>query len=199
MSKKDLYKRLYFFSMFDGYLENTGKNARLKVTMLKENADYIDKVATTLEEVPLGYTLREPPTASNHRQTIAIQSKTHPILTTLHQRLYCSGKKAIEPHMLTLLDAEALAIAFMADGNRNVDRRQENEYVAYRLHTNSFTYGDCELFKKAIKEKLFLEFNIEKTGKNGQFNLRLLASSKERFEELMTDFVLPSFLYKLGR
>lgn len=199
MNKKDLYKQLYYFSMFDGYLENTGKNARLKVTMLIDNIDYINKVACALDEIPLGYSLREPPiTGKSVNQTISIQSKTHPILTKIHARLYASGRKALEPHMLTMLDDDALAIVFMTDGSCYMDKRTPGS-IQYRLHTNSFSFGDCYLFKKALKEKFDLEFNVDSTGKTGQFNLRLRQSQNELFESIVRPFTLDSFLYKFGR
>ena len=197
---KDLNKRLYYFSMFDGHLEKVNGNARLRVSMLEEHLDYLDVLSTALDELSIGHSMYLPKIIGKSRnQLICLQTKQHPILTKIHSRLYASGKKAIEPHMLTMLDAEALAIAFMADGSRRVDARSASARPEYRLHTNSWTYGDCWMFKKLLKDIFDLEFNTDKTGKEGQFNLRLRLKDSEVFERIVAPFVLPSFQYKLGR
>ncbi len=107
------------------------------------------------------------------------------------------GHKVIDPHMLTLLDEEMLAIAFMADGSRYVDPRWKNAKPIYRLHLNNLSYGDLLLFKKAIKEILYLEINIRKKGFG--FDLAIPTAQGAHFEEIITPFILPSFQYKIGR
>lgn len=199
---KDLNKRLYFFSMFDGCLQvaNNCTNACLIVNMLQIHQDYIDKVKQTLEEVPVGY-LETLPTiytkdGFNRKQQIRLQSKTHPILTKIWERIYIEGHKVVDPHMLTLLDAEALAIMFMADGSKTVDKRWENANPCYRLHTNNLSYGDNLLLKKALKESFDLEFNIRR--KSTGYDLGLRTKDSLKFEHTICNWILPSFQYKLG-
>jgi len=96
-----------------------------------------------------------------------------------------------------MLDAEALAIAFMADGWRTKDKRWENSKPAYRLALDSHTYGDVLLMKNSIKEKLSFDFNINKKGKGYALNLPTKHSA--RFEETMAPHIFDSFKYKLGR
>ena len=96
--------------------------------------------------------------------------------------------------MLTLMDAEALAIIFMADGGTNLSH---GKYPVVCLHTKGFSYGDNWLLKKAIKEKLGLEFNIHKHGK--YFYLWLRTKDVPLFISLVTPWMCSSFLYKLER
>jgi hypothetical protein len=199
---KDLNKRLYYFAMFDGCLQRKENgDANLIVNMLEINKDYLEKVISTLEEIPLGYTLTEPAIYTkdgfNRKQQLRLQTKVHPILTKIHERMYLDGHKVLDPHMLTLLDAEALAIAFMADGSRYVDKRWSNASPKYRLHTNNISYGDNWLFKKALKETFDLEFNIVKKGMKYELGLR--QKDNILFEVTIEDFILPSFKYKIGR
>jgi hypothetical protein len=199
---KELSKRLYYFSTFDGGLYVTGKceNAKYIMNMRTENLDYVEKVKQTLEEAGIGvhvYDRKDYNEDGCTRQPqVRLESRVHPKLTTIWERIYMDGKKVIDPHMLTLLDAEALAIIFMADGGRYVDKRC-NATPAYKLHTKGFSYGDNWLIKKAIKEKLGLEFNINRHGKYWFLSLRSKDSAK--FEEIVSPYVLPSFSYKLGR
>lgn len=199
---KELSKRLYYFSTFDGGLYVTGKckNAKYIMNMRTENLDYVEKVKQTLEEAGIGVHVYDHKDYNEDGYTrqpqVRLESCVHPKLTTIWERIYIDGKKVIDPHMLTLLDAEALAIIFMADGGRYVDKRC-NATPTYKLHTKGFSYGDNWLIKKAIKEKLGLEFNINRHGKYWFLSLRSKDSAK--FEEIVSPYVLPSFSYKLGR
>lgn len=199
---KEVTKRLYYFSTFDGGLYVTGRceNARFIMNMRKENLDYVEKVKQSLEEAGIGAIIRDRKDYNTDGYTrqpqVRIESKVHPKLTKIRDRIYIDNKKVIDPHMLTMLDAEALAIIFMADGGRNVDKRC-NATPIYNLHTKGFSYGDNFLLKKALKEKFDLEFNVHRHGKYWYLSLRTKDSAK--FEEIVEPYILPSFLYKLGR
>ena len=199
---KDLIKRLYYFSTFDGGLYLTGRciNAKFIMNMRKDNIDYVEKVKQSLEELNIGVRVSDRPDYNTdgckRAEQVRIESKTHPKLTAIWERIYLNGHKVIDPHMLTLLDAEALAIIFMADGGRYVDKRCDATPI-YSLHTKGFSYGDNLMLKKALKEKLDLEFNINRHGK--YWFLRLRAKDSAKFEKIVSEYVLPSFKYKLGR
>jgi hypothetical protein len=200
---KDLNKRLYAFSMFDGHLMFPGNstNACLVVNMLERHKDYIDKVIQSLEEVPVGYKQSLPQIyvkdGFDRQQQIRLQSHNHPIFTKIHQRIYLNGHKVVDPHMLTLMDEEFLAIAFMADGSRYVDKRWDNATPSYRLHLNNLCYGDLMLIKKSLKETLGLEINTRKKGM--RYDLAIPNMYSNLFEEIVSPYILPSFQYKIGR
>lgn len=200
---RDLNKKLYAFSMFDGHLMFAGgsTNACLVINMLKDNEDYVDYVISTLEEIPVGYNKTEPAIYTkdgfDRKQQIRLQSRNHPIFTKIQQRIYIEGRKVVDPHMLTMMDAEMLAIMFMADGSRYVDKRWANATPTYRLHLNNLSYGDLMLIKTAIKEKLNLEVNTRKKGM--KYDLAVPNAQSGKFENIVESFILPSFQYKLGR
>lgn len=200
---KDLNKRLYAFAMFDGHLMFPGNsvNACLVVNMLESNEDYLNYVISSLEKVPVGYKKSAPAiyTADgfDRKQQLRLQSHNHPIFTKIHERMYIDKHKCIDPHMLTFMDAEFLAIAFMADGSRYLDKRWANAKPQYRLHLNNHTYGDLMLFKKAAKEIFGLEINTRKKG--NKFDLAVPTAFTAMFEDIVSPFILPSFQYKIGR
>ena len=200
---RDLNKRLYAFSMFGGHLMFPGRsvNACLVVNMLKDNEDYIDYVISALEDIPVGYKKTEPTIYTedgfDRKQQLRLQSRNHPIFTKIQQRIYINGRKVIDPHMLTMMDAEMLAIMFMADGSRYVDKRWANATPSYRLHLNNLSYGDLMLIKTAIKEKLNFEVNTRKKG--AKYDLEVPYAQNGVFEKIVEPFILPSFQYKLGR
>ena len=201
-NKKDTIKKLYYISTFDGGLYVTGKcdNAKFIMNMRSANLDYVNMCAATIAEINCGtkiYSRKDYNTDGYDRAPqVRLESRTHPILTRIYDRIYLDGKKVIDPHMLTMLDAEALAIIFMADGSRYVDRRC-NASASYSLNTKGFSYGDNLMLKQAIRDKLGLEFNIQRHGK--YWYLRLRSKDNAQFEELVSPYMQKSFLYKLGR
>lgn len=200
---KELIKRLYFFSTFDGgiYTVANSTNAKFIVNMKKENLDYVEAIEKTLNELGIGCSIKDRVDYStdgfSRKQQVRLESRNHPKLTTIQNRIYIEGKKVIDPHMLTMLDAEALAIIFMADGSRVYDKRSPNAKPNITLNTKGFSYGDNFLLKKAIKEVLNLEFNIQR--QNNYWYLRLRAKDIEKFDEIVSPFIFNSFSYKLGR
>ncbi len=199
---KELSKYLYYYSTFDGglYISRGCSNAKFILNMLEKNKDYIERVKKVLEDAKIGCRLTSRKDYNvdgcERQPQLRLESKTHPKLTKIWERIYIDGRKVIDPHMLTLLDDEALAIIFMADGSRHVDKRC-NATPQYRLNTKGFSYGDNWLLKKAIKEKLDLEFNIHRQNKYWYLSLRTKDSL--RFEEIASPYILESFNYKLGR
>jgi hypothetical protein len=201
---KEISKRLYYFSTFDGYLDNRGdnRNSRLSVTMKADNSDYIYYVAQALKDAEIGYKIWEPALnindGCNRKQQLRIQSKAHPKLTSIRHRIYIENKKVIDPHMLTMMDAEALAIIFMADGSRKNIQLVRDITALYRIHTNGFSYGDNYLLAGAIKEKLNIPFDVEKQAGN-KWGLTLSRRFNNLFEDTIFLYILDSFSYKLGR
>ncbi len=201
-NKKDIIKRLYYFSTFDGGLYITGKcdNARFIMNMREANLDYVTMCADSLAAINCGTRIYQRKDYStdgfNRAPQVRLESRVHPLLTKIHERVYIDGKKVIDPHMLTMLDAEALAIIFMADGSRSVDKRC-NASPRYTLNTKGFSYGDNLLLKQAIRDKLGLEFNVHRQNKYWYLSLR--TKDNDKFESIILPYVKKSFLYKLGR
>lgn len=201
---KDISKRLYYFSTFDGYLDNRGenRNSRLSVTMIEENSDYIYSVAQALEEADIGFKVWSPALnqhdGCNRRQQFRVQSAAHPKLTTIRHRIYIDNRKVIDPHMLTMMDAEALAIILMADGSRKKIQLADSTTSLYRLHTNGFSYGDNYLLAGAIKNKLGIPFDVERQATN-KWGLTLSRHFNADFEKIVAPHILESFLYKIER
>lgn len=204
MSKdlKHLVKRLWYYSAFDGglYRVKGAGNAYFAINMVKENLDYINKIKEAFDDLNIGFKIYDRKDYNTdgciRKPQCRAQSSRHPKLQTIWERLYIDGRKVIDPHMLTLLDREALAIMFMADGSRYIDKRCKAS-PKYTLNIKGYSYGDQWLLKKALKEKLDLEFNINR--QNNYYYLVLRTKDVAKFESLVEDHILPSFKYKLGR
>jgi hypothetical protein len=206
MDEKLKIKYIAAFLYGDGYIGRHGTECRFQANNIKANLDYILWRKEILENIT-PVSLSEIKDTRPNRQTILrTVSRTHPIYSRVHERMYLQGKKVIDPHYLKLLDWETLAIWYMDDGNLRLVKQdyKENHYVCPvpNIATMCFSYAENLLVKQAIKERLGIEFNINKHSINKQgertYILVLARSSFDTFVNGVKEFIKPSFLYKIN-
>lgn len=164
------------------------------MNMREENLDYIEWVERTLNIIT-STSKHAVIQRGNRKPLISLISKTHPKFSSIRERLYTpDGKKILDPHQLTLLDDEALAIIFMADGGTNLDK---GRYPEIKLHTKGYSYFDNLALSKAIYEKTGIRTTVNKH--NSYFFLRVKTADVQLFIETVQPFVFPSFSYKFER
>lgn len=194
INEKRLSKLLYYFTSFDGGVYYSGNNCRFVMNMREENSDYVEWI----EEVISSFTssIRFSPEQRGNRKPLTnLTSKTHPKFTAIRERLYTpDGKKVLDPHQLTLMDEEALAIIFMADGGTSLDREK---YPEIKLHTKGYSYFDNLALSKAIYEKCGIRTNVNRH--NQYYFLRVKTEDVQKFVDTVSPYVLKSFSYKLER
>jgi hypothetical protein len=208
VNKKELVKLLSYIVMGDGGLyfppnRTEGTNAFFAMNMKRDNEDYILFCKNVLEQIT-GCRVSERKDYNvdgcDRKPQLRLESKRHPLLTTLHGRIYTEKYKGIDPHALKMLDAEALAILYMCDGSfvttkPDPKRGLVNGSYNVTLNMKRLSYGDLFILKKALKEKLDLEFNINR--QNQYYYLRLRMKDFYKFMEMVAPHVLPSFQYKI--
>ena len=209
LNKKELVKMLSYIVMGDGGLyypsKRTAKsNAKFIMNMKKENSDYIMMCKEIIEQLTNCYLYerKDYNTDGCTRQPQQrLESSSHPLLTSIHDRVYTDKYKGLDPHALKMLDAEALAILYMCDGSFVTTEPWQtnrgsvsNEYTV-TLNMKRLSYGDQFILKKALKDLLDLEWNINR--QNKYYYLRLRSKEVDKFMELVAPYVLPSFQYKL--
>lgn len=203
MDKKQLVKLLSFFIMGDGGVYVKKLNASFIMNMKAVHLDYIEWVEATLNEF-VGTSKKDRKDYNTDGCTrqpqIRLESKTHPLLTTLRDRIYTDGYKGLDPHAMKLLDWEAMAILYMCDGCLHEDKPNpqkglKNSSWNLSLNMKRLSYGDQLMLKKIIKENLDVEFNINRHGK--YYYLRLRSKDVERFCRGVQTYIKPSFLYKI--
>jgi len=189
-------------STFDGglYRVNNTTNAQFIMNMRKENLDYVEWVASVLNEFT-GTRLVDRKDYNTDGCTraaqVRLESNRHPFLTKLHDRIYIDKKKVIDPHMLKLMDAEALAIIFMADGGVSIEDRFKNLHCYINLHTKGFSYHDNLALGKAIYDKLGINTTVHRHNK--YFYLNIPKKSHIDFIKTVLPHICESFMYKLEK
>lgn len=202
LNKKELVKIVSYISMGDGglYLAERSTNASFAMNMKDENMDYILFCKEVLEQI-VGCTVTPRVVEGNRKPQVRLQSKSHPMLTQIRDRIYTDKYKGIDPHALKMLDAQALAILYMCDGSLvttepwQTKRGSVSTEYTVTLNMKRLSYGDQFILKKALKEILDLEWNINR--QNQYYYLRLRTKEVDKFMEMIAPHVLPSFQYKL--
>jgi hypothetical protein len=206
MDEKLKIKYIVAFLYGDGYIGRHGHECRFQANNIADNLDYILWRKEILENItPVTITTNKDE-RPNRKEIVKTFTRTHPIYSRVHERMYLENKKVIDPHYLKLFDWETLAIWYMDDGSLRLVTQdyKESHYVCPvpTLATNCFSYGEQMLIKQAAKEKLGIEFNINKhsVNKNDEmaYNLVLARSSFDRFYNGVKEFIKPSFLYKIN-
>lgn len=178
-------------------------NAKYLQSKTEPHRDYVDWFCDRIENITRVTKRDFQPKMKNAKPGIQISTGVHPFYTRFRERMYGTGRKCVDPHYLTLVDWEFLAVWYQEDGTMNVrqrprDRRRD---IQISLATDCFSYGDQMLLKVALKEKLGLEWNIRPyTSKKGNrmYNMHLLRKQAELFCETIDPFIQLSFKYKIS-
>lgn len=194
MDQKELVKRIAFAAMTDGglYHPKSCHNAYFAMNMKAENRDFVEWVRDTLSHITTA-TITDV-VKDGGKPQLRVESRTHPFFTKIRKRMYVGTYKSLDHHALKLLDGEALAIMYMADGNSGI--RPTRRYVDVTLNLCNFCYSDQLVLKKVLKEILGLEFNVN--GHSGtHYRLRLRGKDSAKFFDLVRPYILSSFAYKI--
>lgn len=209
-NNKELYKYIFSFILGDGgvYIDKrdwgtVGANAWFQSTKTEKNLDLLEKEKLVLDEITSNKIIRFDghPAIIQGKETYTkpfyrLISSRHPVFSEFRRRLYPNGIKVLDPHYLKLFDKESLAILFMDDGTTS--KKQYGCNV--ELCTQNFCYGDNLLLKKHIKDTLDLEFNVTQRNYKTKvmYSLVLRTKDQERFVNLVSEFITPSFEYKIN-
>ena len=196
--KKRLMKLMSFLTMSDGsvYRGRGAGNCLFSLSATEDHKDFIDYCAGVVGNITSSKVMlveREPP----RRNLLKLYTPVHPYFNKLRDRIYVGNYKSLDSHALKMLDFEALAILYMADGCLGKWERAPDK-CSYTTTINMcrLSYGDQWLLKKAIKDKTGIEFNVVKTG-GKYFTLRLRRPYLQQFMDGIRPFILGSFNYKL--
>ena len=196
--KKELTKLVSFMIMGDGGVYPQGKEHSFIMNMVEKNLDYIVLCRDILENITSTTVVSVVKDESRQNQ-LRLGTKSHPFFTTMRDRIYVDKYKSIDNHALKLLDYEALSFLYMSDGSLKTDFRPSIGMIkpAYdvTLNLKRLSYGDLLLLKKALKDCLDLEWNINKNGK--YYYLRLRSKDVQKFMSGIRSFITPSFQYKI--
>ena len=133
----------------------------------------------------------------------------------IYKKFYCGGEinnnyvigatKIIKDSVLSRVNDLSLAIWYMDDGSLYTYHKNGHTYRTLSLHTDCFTYEECEKVQNMFYDRFNIEFNINHNGTTDKkfdrgYKLRCHKSdSVFNFLELVYDYVcdVPCMRYKL--
>ena len=201
LNKKQIMEAFCWMILGDGCIEVPLRgNCRLAITHAADHEDYLYWKASIIEQVT-SFSINPQkgsgfsPSNGNY---LRLRSSTHPWFTKVYKRFYAPlGRKSIDPHALKLLGPLGLAILYQDDGSYHYSTNAGHNILIHKLCFSKF---ELEALAKAIVDKFGIIFRINRDkGKGFGYRLRMRASDREKFFELINPYIVPSMLYKVGK
>lgn len=179
-------------------------NAHYILSQISEHKDYVDFIAAKLSKVTNVRIQTSQPkvtdTMKAPKEQLRLITRVHPFYTKFRNRMYPNGHKVIDPHYLTLIDFEFLAILYQEDGTivQTTHKKGYQRKEAF-ICTLSFSYADNMLLSKAIYEKTGIITSVHKHHSKGKIYYKLYLSSKtlDKFMSGIEPYIVDTFRYKL--
>jgi len=184
---------LFGIILGDGYLQKTGKkNARLRLEHGGKQKEYllwkVKKIGKLFQGKPK-YLERVHPISKRRYSYWRHQSQSTPYLGKLRKIFYPDGKKRIPEDLEKYLTPLGLAVWYMDDGYYYLRDR-----CSY-LYLGNVSRKEAEI----VAQTFFRKFNISSQVKQKKKGYAIYFSPREtqKLKNLIKDYILPQFNYKL--
>ena len=184
---------LFGIILGDGYLQKTGKkNARLRLEHGGRQKEYllwkVKKLGKLFQGKPK-YLERVHPISKRRYSYWRHQSQSTPYLRKLREIFYPDGKKRIPEDLERYLTPMTLAVWYMDDGYY-----YSRDRCSY-LYLGNVSRKEAEI----VAQTFFRKFNISSRVKQKKKGYAIYFSPREtqKLKNLIKDYILPQFNYKL--
>lgn len=210
MSDSYLTKIVAASLLGDGYVgirPDGSKNAHYVLRQVADHEDYVLWIQNKLNDLTSTRIQRHQPKPTdlmkNPKEQLSLITKNHPFYTKFRERMYPNGHKVVDPHYLTYIDYEFLAIWYQEDGTlvNKPNPKVSDSYIRTEvyLYSLNFSYADNKLLSTAIYEKTGLHWNVQRHHSKGNIYYKLYLAKKDipTFMHGIEPYVQPTFRYKL--
>ncbi len=179
----------------DAHLEtqNRGRTYRLKVEQSERHKEYLFHLYEIFREWVL-----TPPQEKVKRsaQSVSVnwwfQTVNHAAFRFYAHQFYQDGRKRVPVLIHRLLNERSLAYWFMDDGSA-----KWRQSLVLLFNTQSYSQQEVKLLIRVMGAKFGIETYLRKQAEGWQIAVK--GSSRERFEEIVRPYLIPSMEYKLKR
>lgn len=176
----------------DAYLRRSGNSYSLSFCHGERQLDYLKwKLGEFENFVTTKRFYRRETQFHKNAPSYSFSTINHPELTALHALCYPDGRKRLSRAWLEQLSPLSLAVWYLDDGSLN------RRYGTIVLCTNSFSLEEQLLAADVLSARYGIAPKPEPR-RNGQYVLRINASQRQRFLELVAPHVPACMGYKLG-
>lgn len=128
---------------------------------------------------------------SNRKRVYYFNTISHPIFTSIYDKIYVNGIKTVSQGWLEELTPLSLAVWYMDDGSIT----QKNHQM--RISTESFSFREHLLMKNYLKQKWGINPDIKNSPRQNKFILSFKSKERDSFFELIGHFIIPGMRYKI--
>jgi len=201
LDKQQITEAFYWMILGDGSIEVKERgNYCLSVSHESSHEDYLYWKASIINHVTswsINPQYIKGGFGGDHNM-LRLRSSAHPWFTKVYNRIYAPlGRKSIDPHALKLLSPLGLAILYQDDGSYHYSTDAGHNILIHKL---CFSRFELEALAKEVVDKFGIIFRInEDKNKGFGYRLRMRASDREKFFNLIDLYIVPSMLYKVGK
>lgn len=176
----------------DAYLRPSGKSYCLSFTHGENQKGYLEwKLSEFSNFVATKKLYRRETNFNGNLPTYSFSTITHPYLFGLHELCYPGGVKVVTMEWLKKLSPLSLAVWYLDDGSLN------KRYGTIVLCTNCFTREEQETIVEYLSSVYGIDSKIEPR-RNDQSVVRINASQRQKFFDLISTHIPDCMSYKLG-
>ena len=193
---KELSKFVKWSVAGDGYVgyASHNKNAHYSISRIPKYRDYLETIADKFSGLQdCNVTLSEYTRKDNGKEVVNLRTSSHPLFSRIRERQYIGNHRVIEPHMLTVIDEEALAFLYIDDGSLTHNNKGSR---IVRISTCAYSYPEQQALVDVLSKRFNVDCSINKASRN-LWQLNVLRDSQDQMFGIIEKYIPESYGYKL--
>jgi len=173
----------------------------LQITHCMEQEEYMLEKKKILEHLTEVRFYRDQPNGKDGKyRCCRLVTRSHPFYDSLRDHFYHEGRKTVDEHVLKCMSPLGLALLYMDDGTLS----HQGNFGIPMIATNNFNKVENEIISRMLQKRFGLQWRLNATVSNYKgikkqiFNLRLRLSDREKFFEMIKEFVPDCMKYKIS-
>lgn len=173
----------------------------LQITHCMEQVEYMLEKKKILEHLTEVRLYQDQPNGKDGKyRCCRLVTRSHPFYDSLRDHFYYRGRKTVDEHVLKCITPLGLALLYMDDGTLS----PQGNFGVPMIATNNFNKVENEIIARMLQKRFGLQWRLNSTTSNYKgvkkniFNLRLRLSDRDKFFDLIKEFVPECMKYKIS-
>lgn len=173
----------------------------LQITHCMEQEEYMLEKKKILEHLTEVRFYRDQPNGKDGKyRCCRLVTRSHPFYDSLRDHFYYQGRKTVDEHVLKCISPLGLALLYLDNGSII----PQGNFGIPMIATNNFNKVENEMISRMLQKRFGLQWRINsiassyKGVKKQIFNLRLRLSDREKFFDMIREFVPDCMKYKIS-
>jgi hypothetical protein len=173
----------------------------LQITHCMEQEEYMLEKKKVLEHMTEVTFYRDQPNGKEGKyRCCRLVTRSHPLYDSLRDHFYHEGRKTVDEHVLKCITPLGLSLLYMDDGSLI----PQGNFGIPMIATNNFNKVENEIISRILQKRFGFQWRVNATVstykgvKKHIFNLRLRLSDREKFFDMIREFVPECMKYKIS-